>query len=192
MIQNSYLHVPKTFKRMVRPDIVFNENTENEDSFVHWGVWTDLEVPANPNSPLDNYYMIPIDHQERIIIDDKYDYADLSISLRLVSFDLFDIFFQGGKRLLVIVDFDNIPRTPFISSASRILDTNMFNVSLTLKPYNCYRVYKDGQPISEYISYKSLIKDGELQFDPPYPLIIRDEDNSTLDGQKESRVINLE
>ena len=163
MIKNSYLHVPITFNRYMRESIVL---TESEETYLYWGV-----KPVSLESGYNNYYTIPIDHQEIVSIDEVYNYSDISINIRVVSNQLFDLLLNGAKKLLVIVDFDNIPRTPFISSANRILNTNMYKVSLSLKPFNCYRLYTD-RPISEYSSYKILYNnEATLTYDPPYTLL---------------------
>lgn len=162
MIKNSYLHIPITFNRYMRESIVL---TESDETYLYWGV-----KPVVFGDSYNNYYTIPIDHQESVSIDEIYNYSDISVNIRVVSNQLFDLLLNGAKKLLVIVDFDNIPRTPFISSANRILNTNMYNVSLSLKPFKCYRLHTD-RPISEYASYKLLYNNAAtLTFDPPYTL----------------------
>jgi hypothetical protein len=163
MIKNSYLHIPITFNRYMRENIIL---TESEETYLYWGV-----KPIVSENSFDDYYTIPINHQEIVSIDEIYNYSDININIRVVSNKLFDILLNGANKLLIIVDFDNIPRTPFISSANRILNTNMYNVSLSLKPFNCYRLYTT-RPISEYASYKILYNNAAtLIFDPPYTLI---------------------
>ena len=176
MIKNSYLHIPTTFTKSMRTSIVLNADTETEETYLYWAVYPDSKETVGV---FGDYFTIPIDHQESVSIDNVYKYSDLSVSL-MVSDNLFQLFLKAANQLLVIVDFDNIPRTPFISSSTRMAGANAWKVSLSLKPFNCYRMYKpewvDGDvfyiPESEYVSYKALY-DGisVLRFDTQYTLL---------------------
>lgn len=181
MITNSYLHIPKNFCRFMREPIVLNDEQGNEEPYLYWGVKPTYTI----EDELDNHYTIPINHQESVSIDDNYNYSDLSININTVSQPLFNILLNGAKKVLIIVDFDNIPRTPFISSANRILTTNMYRITLSLKPFNCYRLHDviSNAPKSEYVSHKVISDVNTLTFDPPYELSL---------SQVESEIETLE
>ena len=174
MIKNSYLHIPTTFTKSMRTSIVLNADTETEETYLYWAVY-----PKETAGVFNDYFTIPIDHQESVSIDELYKYSDLSVSLT-ISDNLFQLLLTASNKLLVIVDFDNIPRTPFISSSTRMAGANAWKVTLSLKPFNCYKMYKPEwavgdvfyTPESEYVSYKALY-DGisALRFNTQYTLL---------------------
>lgn len=137
-----------------------------------------------------NYLKLPIKNQNQFSVNDKFEYSDVSIKLLINSdsmdrynfmltlsddnpgMDLFELFYSGGNRLVVFVDGDNIPRTPFISSAKRVLTTDFYDISLSLKPFNCFKLASGGTTISDYFSYKVAYNGEDIQFDPPYSLLL--------------------
>ena len=155
MIEQKYLYIPQTFERVDETSI-----TLNEQAYIKWNV-----------SSVTNYFKIPIFWNNSFSINQDYEYSDISLSLDVFP-DVFNLLYNGGNKLIIIVDEDNIPRTPFISSSSRMLNTNFYRVSLTLRPLKCYRLYTD-RPVSEYVSYKVLNDDlgGTVIFDPPFTLL---------------------
>jgi len=172
MITNSYLHIPQQFTRSSRSPIVFNGGTELEETYLYWAVY-----PKESSGEFVDYFTIPIDHQEVVTVDEAYNYSDISVSL-MASDNFFKLILGAANKLLVIVDFDNIPRTPFISSSSRMAGANAWKLTISLKPFNCYRIYKGEweagdiyyKPESEYVSYKVLDSGGQLRFDPQFTL----------------------
>jgi hypothetical protein len=156
MIEQTYLHIPQTFERTNESSL-----TLNEQYYIKWNIDT-----------VTDYFKIPIYWNNSFSINQDYTYSDLSLSLDVFP-DVFNLLYNGGNKLLVIVDEDNIPRTPFISSSNRLLTTNMYRVSLTLRPLKCYRLYTY-RPVSEYVSYKVLNDGlgGVVTFDPPFTLLI--------------------
>lgn len=156
MIENKYLYIPQTFERINEDELILNEQ-----QYLIWNIRS-----------VTNYFKIPIFWNNTFSINNLYEYSDISLNLDVFP-DVFNLLYNGGNKLLVIIDEDNIPRTPFISSGNRLLNTNIYRISLVLRPFNCYRIYTD-RPISEYISYKALNDGlgGSPTFDPPFNLNI--------------------
>lgn len=156
MIEQKYLHIPQTFERINESSL-----TLNEQEYTIWNV-----------DYVTDYFKIPIYWSNSFSINQEYEYSDMSITIDVFP-DVFNLLYNGGNKLLVIVDEDNIPRTPFISSSNRLLNTNMYRVSISLKPLKCYRLYTD-RPVSEYVSYKVLNDDlgGVVTYDPPFTLLV--------------------
>ena len=160
----SYLYVPAQISAPITSTIMVGE-----DSYTFWTV-DPIDVDTN------GYYKVPLGYQESVSVDKLYNYSDISVTLTVEKL-LFRFLYHGYNKLIVLVDNDNIVRTPMVTSSNRLLNTNLFKVNLSLKPFNCYRVYSDGRPVSDLVSYKvnnSILNDfsGSLMFDPPYSLLL--------------------